>query len=137
MFEKVTGNVQGPLEVKNVLGIDGTLYGGATVYGKLDLTGTCHGDITVLLDGQADINAVVHGDVHARGGKLRLRGIIDGRLGVKPGADVLVAVGTVLNGQRLEADGTFTGMKPGSQFKIADDAQMMRPQADGKWTPSD
>ena len=136
MFQKLTGDVQGPLEVKGALEIDGTLHGGAVVTGTLDLRGTCNGPIEVRLEGSADVEAVVHGDVHARGGKLRFRGIIDGRLGVKEEADVLVAVGTVLNGRRLESDGSFTPISGQGSFQIPDDAPMMRPQQDGNWTPA-
>ena len=133
MFKKLTGDVQGPLEVKGALQIDGTVHGGAVVTGTLDLHGTIVGPLEVRLDGHADIEGIVHGDVHARSGKLRFRGIIDGRLGVKEGADVLVAVGTVLNGRQLEADGSFTPMEPKTTFNIADEAPMMRPQPDGSW----
>lgn len=136
MFEKLTGDVQGPLDVKGALEIEGTLHGGAVVTGTLDFQGTCNGPIEVRLDGHADIEGVVHGDVHARGGKLRLRGILDGLLGAKPEADVQFAVGTVLNGRRLEADGTFTPVQGPSTFSIADDALMMRLQPDGSWTPA-
>jgi cytoskeletal protein CcmA (bactofilin family) len=136
VFQKLTGDVQGPLEVKGALEIDGTLHGGAVVTGTLDLRGTCNGPIEVRLEGSADVEAVVHGDVHARGGKLRFRGIIDGRLGVKEEADVLVAVGTVLNGRRLESDGSFTPISGQGSFQIPDDAPMMRPQQDGNWTPA-
>ena len=137
MLEKLTGDVQGPLEVKGALQIDGTVHGGAIVTGRLDLRGTCEGPLEVRLDGQADVEGVVHGDVHARGGTLRLRGIIDGRLGIKEGADVLVAVGTVLNGRQLGADGAFTPMEPETTFNIADDAPMMRPRPDGSWVLAD
>jgi hypothetical protein len=136
MFKKVTGDIQGPLEVKGALEIEGTLHGGATVYGKLDLIGTCHGPITVLFDGHADIEAVVHGDVHARGGKLRLRGVIDGRLGIKPEADVLLAAGTIINGRQLQADGTLTEVQGPFKFSVPDDAPMLRPQPDGSWAPA-
>ena len=137
MFEKLTGDVQGPLEVKGAVEIDGTLHGGAVVTGTLDLRGTCDGPLEVRLDGHADVEGVVHGDVHVRGGKLRIRGIIDGRLGIKEGADVLVAVGTLLNGRRLEADGSFTPMSGQGTFRIEDDAPMLRPQPEGNWTPVD
>src|SRR3954468_17397206 len=137
MFQKISGDVQGPLDVKGALEIEGTVHGGAVVTGTLDLIGTCHGPLEGRLDGHADVEAVIHGDVHARGGKLRLRGIIDGRLGVKPEADVLVAVGTVLNGRRLEADGSFSEIEGPSKFTIAEDAPMMRPQSDGNWTPAE
>jgi hypothetical protein len=136
MFQKISGDVQGPLDVKGALEIEGAVHGGAVVTGTLDLIGTCHGPLEVRLDGHADVEAVIHGDVHARGGKLRFRGIIDGRLGVKPEADVLVAVGTILNGRRLEQDGTFTPVEGPFSFSIPDDAPMMRPQADGSWAPA-
>ena len=136
MFKKVTGHVQGPLEVNGALEIEGTLHGGATVTGKLDLIGTCNGPLEVRLDGHADVEAVVHGDVHARGGKLRFRGIIDGRLGMKPEADVLFAVGSILNGRQLEEDGSWTPVQGPFQFNIPDDAPMMRPQPDGTWVPA-
>lgn len=137
MFEKLTGDVQGPLDVRGALEIEGTLHGGAVVTGTLDFQGTCHGPIEVRLDGHADIDGIVHGDIHARGGRLRLRGVIDGRLGVKEGADVLVAVGTVLNGRQLEADGSFAALKGEGKFTIPDDAPMMRPKPDGSWVPAD
>jgi hypothetical protein len=137
MLKKVTGDIQGPLEVKGALEIEGTLHGGAIVTGTLDLRGACNGPIEVRLDGHADIEAVVRGDVHARGGKLRLRGIVEGVLGVKPGADVLLAAGTILNGRRLEADGTFTPVQGPFRFDIPDDAPMLRPSENGDWTPSD
>jgi hypothetical protein len=136
VFEKLTGDVQGPLDVKGAVEIDGTLHGGAVVTGTLDLRGTCLGPLEVRLDGHADIEGVVRGDVHARGGKLRLRGIVDGRLGVKEGADVLFAVGTILNGRQLEADGSFSPVPKQGKFSIADDAPMMRPQPDGSWVPA-
>ena len=136
MFQKLTGDVQGPLDVKGALEIDGTLHGGAVVTGTLDLRGTCHGPIEVRLEGHADIDGVVHGDVHARGGRLRFRGILDGRLGFKPEADVLFAVGTVLNGRQLQADGSFAPLDSSGHFKIPDDAPMMRPDAEGNWSPA-
>jgi cytoskeletal protein CcmA (bactofilin family) len=136
VFKKLTGDVQGPLEVNGALEIDGTLHGGAVVTGTLDLRGACNGPLEVLLDGHADVEAVVHGDVHVRSGKLRIRGIIEGRLGIKPGADVLVAAGTILNGRRLEADGSFTPVEGRAQFSIPDDAPMLRPEADGPWAPA-
>ncbi len=135
MFEKLTGDVRGPLEVKGALEINGTLHGGAVVTGTLDLIGTCNGPLEVRLDGHADIEAVVRGNVLVRSGKLRLRGIIDGVLGAEPGADVQLAVGTILNGRRLEADGTFTPVQGSFGFSIPDDAQMMRLQSDATWTP--
>ncbi|OMQ15641.1 hypothetical protein A7K94_0208065 [Modestobacter sp. VKM Ac-2676] len=137
MFEKLTGDVQGPMEIKGAIEIDGTLHGGAIVIGQLDLRGTCNGPLEIRLDGSADVDGIVHGDVHARGGKLRIRGIIDGRLGVKDGADVLVAVGTVLKGRQLQADGTFTELSGQGSFRIEDDAPMMRPQTEGNWTLAD
>ncbi len=133
MFQTLTGDVQGPLEVKGLVKIDGTLHGGAVVTGRLELTGTCHGDVTVRLDGSADISAVVHGDLHARGGKVVFRGILDGRLGVRDG-DVAFAVGSVLNGRRLEADGSFTEVTEPGQFSISRDAPLLRP-AQGNWEP--
>jgi hypothetical protein len=135
MFEKLTGNVQGPLEVHGAVEIEGTLHGGAVVTGTLDLIGTCNGPIEVRLDGHADIEAVVHGNVLARSGTLRLRGIIEGLIGAEPGSDVQLAVGTIVNGRRLEADGTFTPVTGSFGFKIPDDAQMMRLQPDASWTP--
>jgi hypothetical protein len=137
MLQTLTGDVQGPLEVKGSLEINGTLHGGAVVTGQLDFQGTCNGPLEVRLDGHADVDGIVHGDVHARGGKLRMRGVIDGRLGVKEGADVLVAAGTILNGRQLEADGSFTPLAGQGKVTIPDDAPMMRPQSDGSWTPAD
>ncbi|RBY86562.1 polymer-forming cytoskeletal protein [Blastococcus sp. TF02A-30] len=136
MFKKLTGHVQGPLAVNGALEIEGTLHGGATVTGQLTLTGTCNGPIEVRLDGQADVSAVVNGDVHVRGGKLRFRGIIDGLLGIKPEADVLFAVGTILNGRRLEEDGSWTPVRGPVRFNIPEDAPMMRAQPDGSWVPA-
>src|SRR3954452_17249473 len=78
MLQKLTGDVQGPLEVTGSVEINGTLHGGAVVTGQLALDGTCNGPIEVRLDGRADVDSVVHGDVHARGGTLRIRGVIDG-----------------------------------------------------------
>ena len=118
MFETLTGDVQGPLEVKGSIRIDGVLHGGAVVTGRLELRGTCHGPIEVRLDGQADIAAVVHGDLHARGGKVVFRGILDGRLGVKDG-DVAFAAGSLLNGRRLEADGSFVEPAGPGEFTIS------------------
>lgn len=136
MLNKVSGDVQGPLEVKGALEIDGTLHGGAVVTGKLDLDGTCRGPLEVRLDGHAEITGVVYGDVHARGGVLRFRGILEGRLGVKDGADVLFAVGTILNGRQLEEDGSWTPVEGPYRFNIPLDAPMMRPQPDGTWVPA-
>jgi cytoskeletal protein CcmA (bactofilin family) len=135
--QQLTGDVQGPLQVTGAVEINGTLSGGAVVTGRLDMKGTVHGSIEVRLDGRADINAIVHGDVHARGGTLRIAGIIEGRLGVKEGADVLVAAGTVLNGRQLQADGTFTELSGQGSFRIEDDAPMMRPQPQGNWALAD
>ncbi len=135
MFETLTGDVQGPLDVTGLVRIDGTLHGGAVVTGRLELAGTCHGPIEIRLDGQADIAAVVHGDVHARGGRLRFRGILDGRLGVKD-ADVAFAVGSVLNGRRLESDGSFSPVEGPGRFEIPQDAPMLRPTENGNWTPA-
>jgi cytoskeletal protein CcmA (bactofilin family) len=136
VFQKLTGDVQGPLEVKGAVKVDGTLHGGAVVTGRLELEGTCHGPIEVHLDGQADIAAVVHGDIHARGGKLRFRGILDGRLGVKD-ADVAFAAGSVLNGRRLETDGSFTALAGSGEFTVLGDALMLRPNESGPWTPAE
>ncbi len=133
MFQKLTGDVQGPLEVKGALEIEGTLHGGAIVTGTLDLRGTCLGPLEVRLDGHADVEGIIRGDVHARGGKLRLRGVVDGRLGVKPGADVQFAVGSVLNGRQLGEDGSFTVVEKAGKYSIPDDATMMRPEEDGTW----
>jgi len=137
MLQKLTGDVQGPLEVTGSVEINGTLHGGAVVTGQLALDGTCNGPIEVRLDGRADVNGIVHGDVHARGGTLRIRGIIDGRLGVRDGADVLVASGTVLNGRQLQDDGTFAALPRQGNFSIPADAPMWRPQEDGNWTRAD
>ncbi|SFL93157.1 polymer-forming cytoskeletal protein [Geodermatophilus ruber] len=137
MFETLTGDIQGPLEVRGMVKVDGTVRGGAIVSnGRLELRGKVQGPLEVRLDGQADVAAIVEGDVHARGGTLVFRGIITGRLGVKPGADVQVAVGTVLNGRRLEADGSFTQLQPPIELSIRGDAPMMRPQEDGSWAPA-
>ncbi|WNV74766.1 hypothetical protein [Geodermatophilus sp. DSM 44513] len=137
MFQTLTGDVQGPLEVSSLVKVDGTVHGGALVTGgRLELRGTVQGPLEIRLDGQADVVAVVNGDVHARGGTLVFRGVINGRLGVKPGADVQVAVGTVLNGRRLEADGSFTQLQGPGELTIREDAPMMRPQEDGTWTPA-
>jgi cytoskeletal protein CcmA (bactofilin family) len=136
MFETLTGDVQGPLEVKGLVKVDGTLHGGAVVTGRLELEGTCHGPIEIRLDGRADIAAVVHGDIHARGGTLRFRGILDGRLGVKD-ADVAFAAGSVLNGRRLEADGSFTPLAGSGEFTIPGEAPMLRPNDNGNWTPAE
>jgi hypothetical protein len=135
MFQKLTGDVQGPLEVNGALEIEGTLHGGAVVTGTLNLHGTCNGPLEVRLDGQADIDGIVRGDVHARGGKLRVRGVIDGRLGVKEGAEVLVAAGSVLNGRQLATDGTFRPLDGQGKVSIPDDAALLRPQSDGPWAP--
>lgn len=136
MIDKVSGDVQGPLEVKGALQIDGTLHGGAVVLGMLDLQGTCRGPLEVRLDGHADVEGVIYGDVHARGGRLLFRGILEGRLGVKEGADVQFAVGSILNGRQLEEDGSWTPVQGPYRFNIADDAPMMRPQPDGSWVPA-
>jgi hypothetical protein len=137
VYEKLTGDVQGPIEIKGAVAIEGTVHGGAVVIGSLDLHGTCLGPLEVRLDGNADVTGIVRGDVHARGGKLRVRGVVDGRLGVKDGADVLFAVGSVLNGRRLEADGSFTPVEKTGKYSIADDAPMMRPQSQGAWVLAD
>lgn len=137
MLEKLTGEIQGPLEVTGSVEIEGTLHGGAVVTGQLDFQGTCFGPIEVRLDGDADIDGIVHGDVHARGGKLRLRGILDGRLGVKEGADVLIAAGTVINGRQLQADGSFVQLPQSGSFQIEDRPPMLRPQPDGTFAPVD
>jgi hypothetical protein len=136
VFETLTGDVQGPLEVKGAVTIDGTLHGGAVVTGRLQLNGTCNGPIEIRLDGQAEVNAVVHGDMHARGGKLRFRGVLDGRLGVKD-ADVAFAVGSVLNGRQLNADGSFSALEGKGKFSIPADAPLLRPNENGNWTPAD
>ncbi|MPQ99780.1 hypothetical protein GB931_18025 [Modestobacter sp. I12A-02628] len=134
MFDKITGDVMGPLEIKGGLEINGTLHGGAVVTGQLDMIGIVDGPLEVRLDGHADVEAIVKGDVHIRSGRLRMRGIIEGRLGAKPGsADVQLAVGTVINGRRLEADGTFTPMQPGTEFSFPDDVAMMALQPDASW----
>jgi hypothetical protein len=117
VFETLTGDVQGPLEVKGAVTIDGTLHGGAVVTGRLQLNGTCNGPIEIRLDGQAEVNAVVHGDVHARGGKLRFRG--------------------VLNGRQLNADGSFSALEGKGKFSIPADAPLLRPNENGNWTPAD
>ena len=134
MLEKLTGDIQGPLEIKGLVEVNGTVRGGIVVTGTLDLNGTCDGPLEVRLDGHADVQGIVLGDVHARGGRLRFRGIIDGRLGIKDGADVLIAVGTILNGKQLQEDGTFVSVPKQGSFSIADDATMYRPQDDGNWT---
>ena len=51
-----------------------------------------------------------------------LRGVVRGRLGVKDGADVLVAVGTVLNGRQLLPDGSFVPLAGPGEYRIAADA---------------
>jgi hypothetical protein len=137
MFETLTGDVQGPLEVKGAVKLKGTLHGGAVVTGRFELDGTSRGPIEILLDGQADVRGIVQGDVHARGGKLRLSGIVQGRLGIKEGADVLVAVGTVLNGRQLQHDGSFAPLPDTGEFRIAKDAPMMRPNENGNWTTAE
>lgn len=137
MFETLTGDIQGPLEVKGAVKIQGTVHGGAVVTGSLELDGTCIGPIEVRLDGQADVRGIVEGDVHARGGKLRLRGVVRGKLGVKDGADVLVAVGTVLNGRQLLPDGSFVPLAAPGEYRIPSDAAMLRPTQNGPWTPSE
>jgi cytoskeletal protein CcmA (bactofilin family) len=135
MFETLTGDVQGPLEVKGAVKIQGTLHGGAVVTGRLELDGTCRGPIEVRLDGQAEVRGIVEGDVHARGGKLRLSGVVRGKLGVKDGADVLVAVGTVLNGRQLLPDGSFVPLAGPGEYRIPRDAAMLRPTENGPWAP--
>ncbi len=137
MFETLTGDVQGPLEVKGAVKVQGTLHGGAVVTGRLELDGTSRGPIEVLLDGQAEIHGVVEGDVHARGGTLRLSGAVHGRLGIKAGADVLMAVGTVLNGRQLQADGSFAPLTGAGEYRIPRDAAMLRPTENGNWTPEE
>src|SRR4051812_38795961 len=136
MFQKVTGDVQGPLEVKGALEIEGTVHGGAVVTGTLDLIGTCHGPIEVRLDGHADVEGVVHGDVHARGGKLRFRGIIDGRLGVKPEADVLFAAGSILNGRRLGGGGSRAPGEGPLSFNNPEGPPPPPPPGGGRWAPA-
>jgi cytoskeletal protein CcmA (bactofilin family) len=137
MFETLTGDVQGPLEVKGALKVQGTLHGGAVVTGRFELDGTSRGPIEVRLDGQAEIRGIVEGDVHARGGTLRLSGVVQGKLGIKEGADVLVAVGTVLNGRQLQHDGSFSALPGAGEYRIAKDAPMMRPNENGNWTPAE
>ena len=137
MFETLTGDVQGPLDVKGVVKIDGTVHGGAVVTGRLELNGTCRGPLEVRLDGQADVRGIVEGDVHARGGQLRVRGVVTGKLGVKEGADVLVAVGTVLNGRQLLPDGSFNPLPGAGEYRIPKDAAMLRPNQSGPWTPAE
>ena len=137
MFETLTGDVQGPLDVTGVVKIDGTVHGGAVVTGRFELNGTCRGPLEVRLDGQADVRGIVEGDVHARGGKLRLSGVVKGKLGVKEGADVLVAVGTVLNGRQLLPDGSFNPLPGPGDYHIPKDAAMLRPNQSGPWTPAE
>src|SRR4051794_17473794 len=136
MFETLTGDVQGPLEVKGAVKVQGTVHGGAVVTGRLELDGTCQGPLEVRLDGQADVRGIVEGDVHARGGRLRLSGVVKGKLGVKDGADVLVAVGTVLNGRQLLPDGSFAPLPGAGEYRIPRDAAMLRPNESGPWTPA-
>lgn len=134
MFEKLTGDVEGPVEVHGELEIAGTLRGGAMVFGTLDLTGVVEGPIVVREAGHADIEAVVHGDVHVDGGKLTLRGIIAGRLGATPQADVQLAAGSVVNGRRLQYDGTFAEVDMDIPFGFTDDVTMFRLQPDATWS---
>lgn len=137
MFETLTGDVQGPLEVKGAVKVQGTLHGGAVVTGRFEFDGTCRGPIEVRLDGQAEVRGVVEGDVHARGGSLRLSGVVQGKLGIKEGADVLVAVGSVLNGRQLQADGSFAPLPGGGEYRIPRDAPMLRPVENGNWAPAE
>jgi hypothetical protein len=104
MFETLTGDVQGPLEVKGAVKIQGTLHGGAVVTGSLELDGTCLGPIEVRLDGHAD---------------------------------VLVAVGTVLNGRQLLPDGSFVPLAGPGEYRIPRDAGMLRPTENGLWAPAE
>jgi cytoskeletal protein CcmA (bactofilin family) len=136
VFQTLTGDVQGPLEVHSAVKVDGTVHGGVVVTGgRLELDGTCRGSLEVRLDGQAEVHGIVEGDVHARGGKLRLSGVVKGKLGVKEGADVLVAVGTVLNGRQLLPDGSFNPLPGPGDYHIPKDAAMLRPNQSGPWTP--
>ena len=59
------------------------------------------------------------------------------RLGVKDGADVLVAVGTVLNGRQLLPDGSFVPLAGPGEYRIAADAGMLRPTQNGLWAPAE
>jgi cytoskeletal protein CcmA (bactofilin family) len=137
VFQTLTGDVQGPLEVRSLVKVDGTVHGGVVVTGgRLELDGTCRGPLEVRLDGQADVHGIVDGDVHARGGTLRLSGVVKGKLGVKEGADVLVAVGTVLNGRQLLPDGSFAPLPGAGEYRIPRDAAMLRPNESGPWTPA-
>jgi cytoskeletal protein CcmA (bactofilin family) len=138
VFQTPTGDVQGPLEVRSLVKVDGTVHGGVIVTGgRFELDGTCRGPLEVRLDGQADVHGIVEGDVHARGGRLRLSGVVKGRLGVKDGADVLVAVGTVLNGRQLLPDGSFAPLPGAGDYYIPKDAAMLRPNESGPWTPEE
>lgn len=134
VLEKLTGNVEGPLLVDGELEIEGTLHGDAQVSGWLDLIGTCEGSIEVLEGGHADVEAAVHGDVRVQGGILRLRGVVSGTLAARRGADVALAVGTIVGGRQLRADGEFVFVQPPVEVQFADDAPMLWLTDQGTWT---
>lgn len=135
-MRKLEGDVGGPLVVDDEVEITGTIQGGATVTGLLDLRGTCDGDLVVEHGGDADLEAVVHGRIRvAEGARLRLRGIVDGAMGFHRRADVGLAVGTVIAGRQLQADGSFVELAGPQDITFSDDTLVLRLTEEGTWVP--
>ncbi|HEX7998576.1 MAG TPA: polymer-forming cytoskeletal protein [Pyrinomonadaceae bacterium] len=76
------GEVRGNLEIKDEFTLLGTAKGNINVRdgGVLELNGTCEGDLILEEGSTVRLNGTVNGDVYNRGGKLKVYGIIKGRL---------------------------------------------------------
>lgn len=133
MFQELTGDIAGPIEVPGALTVRGTVHGDIAVTGRLDLSGRCTGSLAVQLEGQAVVDALIEGQVHVRGGSLRFRGVIGTGLGARPGTDVRLAVGTVINGQSLQGDGSWAPAPTGVPIEFPVDVVELQFQSDGTW----
>lgn len=76
------GEIRGNLEIDDDFTLLGMVTGNITVLdgGTLELNGTCHRDLIVEKGATVSLNGTVKGNVHNRGGRLEVYGIIDGRL---------------------------------------------------------
>jgi len=122
--------VEGPIPIR----VRGVLQGGAVVTGRLELDGVCPGPLDVLEGGRAEVAGVVSGPLRiSDGGVVQLRGVVSGPLQLDPDGRLVAAVGAIIAGEALEADGVFRRLL--GAVVVENHAPLFERRPDGTWTP--
>ena len=93
------------MHVSDALCLQGMVTGDTAVGpgAVLELLGTCCGNLTIEADGAARIDGIVVGNIENRGGKLTVRGVVNGTVTTHAGVTEIDPAAVVDGGTRTAA----------------------------------